>query len=199
MIIEYTQLVLEEIDRLSNFVTEFLMFSRQTLPKRTPTDINKLILHTQKVFDMQAQEKGVLFFNRLDTNIPLLDLDTQQMEQILVNLILNAMEAVSAGGAITISSSLVTPGTTKNFSPLVRVTVYDNGAGIPEKNLQNIFDPFFSTKETGTGLGLPLSLGIAELHGGTLKASSTVGQGTRFFLELPVELDRPGGDKIEQA
>ncbi|MBF0526673.1 MAG: HAMP domain-containing protein [Deltaproteobacteria bacterium] len=199
LIIEYTQLVLEEIDRLSNFVTEFLMFSRQTPPKRIPTDLNKLILHTQKVFDMQAQEKEVLFFNRLDTNIPLLDLDPQQMEQILVNLILNALEAVSAGGAITISSSLVTSGTTRNSPSLVRVTVHDNGPGIPDKNLQNIFDPFFSTKETGTGLGLPLSLGIAELHGGTLKASSNVGQGTRFFLELPVELDRPGGDKIEQA
>lgn len=187
LIHEYTRLVLEEIDRLSTFVTEFLYFARQAIPKPIATDLNELILSTQALFRERAAGKGIRFHNQLSPALPVTAVDPSQIEQVLVNVLVNAMDAMPDGGDLTFSSHWLKAGA--GGRDRVRVTVEDNGEGIPEHALQNIFDPFYSTKESGTGLGLPLSLGIVENHGGTMKISSREGVGTAVVIEWPLSAD----------
>ena len=191
---EYTRLVSEEIDRLNTFVTDFLYFARESKPNPVPPDINRLILSTRHLFEERAKEKGIRFHNQFAENLPLLPMDPYQVEQVLVNVVINAMDALPDGGDITFSSRLLNrPGSPgKGPSRLFRLTVTDNGTGIPAGDLQNVFDPFFSTKEDGTGLGLPLSLGIVENHGGRIRITSQAGIGTSVIVEWPVE-DLPDG------
>lgn len=185
LIQEYTQLVSEEIDRLNRFVTDFLYFARQARPKPAPTDLNQLMLSVEQLFAEQAETKGIRFSNRLSPGLPPVMLDVHQIEQVLVNLLINAMDALPEGGDITFSTFAVK---SDDGSPdRVRVELRDNGAGIPETDLQAIFDPFFSTKDSGTGIGLPLSLGIIESHGGTLIVRPREQVGTLATFELPVE------------
>ncbi len=186
LIHEYTQLVSEEIDRLSQFVNEFLYFARQAVPKPVSTDLNKLIVSTQALFEKQAGEHDIRFHNRLAPNLPMMNVDPSQIEQVLVNVLINAMDAMADGGDITFSSRLLKKQEESDNGERVRITIQDNGIGISEEHLQNIFDPFFSTKDGGTGLGLPLSLGIVESHGGKISISSQEGAGTAVVVELPV-------------
>ncbi len=192
LIREYTQLVSEEIDRLSQFVTEFLCFARQAPPKRAPTDLNQLILSTQQLFEKKAQEDGIRFHNRLSPDLPLLSIDPHQMEQVLVNLMVNAMDAMRGGGDITFSTFFVRGAAQGDLRDQARIEIRDNGCGIPEEILGDIFDPFFSTKESGTGIGLPLSLSIVENHGGRMTVKPREGAGTRVTIELPAD---SGGDR----
>jgi two-component system NtrC family sensor kinase len=184
---EYAQLISEEIDRLNRFVTEFLYFAKQSTPQRVASDINHIILSTQSLFSKQAQERRIVFRNQLDPFLPKTYVDPQQIGQVLVNLLLNAMDAMPDGGSVTFSSGVDTSREDPEGSSMVQIHIRDNGVGIPKEHLQNVFDPFFSTKETGTGLGLPLSLGIVEAHGGTIRILSQ-GEGTRATVELPLAL-----------
>ena len=180
LIKDYTRLVLEEIDRLSQFVTEFLFFAKQARPKHRPTDLNELILSVEHLFKEHSDEKRIVFQNVLEKNLAQVFIDPKQIEQVLVNLIINAMEAMPDGGNLMIFTR-----TLREDRDWIKIKVKDSGIGIPQENLKSIFDPFFSTKETGTGLGLPISLGIVEAHGGSLKISSQPGEGTRAVIKLP--------------
>jgi signal transduction histidine kinase len=191
LVSEYTQLVSEEIDRLSQFVSEFLCFARQSVPKPEPTDINRLIDATQNLFEKEALERGIRLHNQLATDLPDSAVDPHQMEQVLVNLLRNAMDALPDGGDITFSSRLLKAQGNSSDSPWMRVAVEDNGIGIPADHLKNIFDPFFSTKDTGTGLGLPISLGIVQNHGGHIRITSQEGGGTSVIVEWPLNPDFP--------
>ncbi|MEW6666637.1 MAG: ATP-binding protein [Thermodesulfobacteriota bacterium] len=184
---EYTRLVSEEIDRLNRFVTEFLYFAKQAPPAPVPTDFNRLILSTQNLFGQQAREKGISFENHLDPDLPPVPVDPQQMEQVLMNLLINAMDAMPRGGRLTTITLTSNGAGSRDAAPRVRITLTDTGIGVAPEHMDNLFDPFFSTKETGTGLGLPLSMGIVEAHGGTLSISSREGSGTTVIIELPLE------------
>jgi signal transduction histidine kinase len=184
---EYTELVSEEIDRLNTFVSEFLYFARQSLPKKVPTDFNRLILSVQDLFSKQALEKNIHFENHLDPLLPPLPVDPHQMEQVLVNLLINAMDAMDSGGVLSFSTGFVGGEPLPGYQKFVRFTVEDQGTGISKDHLKSVFDPFFSTKETGTGLGLPLSLGIVESHGGSIAIKSEEGKGTVVLVDLAVE------------
>ncbi|MBU2549426.1 MAG: HAMP domain-containing protein [Proteobacteria bacterium] len=187
VVTEYTQVVLEEIDRLSRFVTEILYFSRQSPPKRTTTDLKGLIESVQNLFEAWEEEDDVRFYNHFDPGLPPVELDPRQFERVLVNLIVNAKEAMPGGGPIIFTTSLVKPpGGPEEASGRVRIMVEDEGVGIRKEDMGAIFDPFFTTKESGTGLGLPLSLGIVENHGGTLTVSIRPGGGTNVTIELPI-------------
>ena len=183
---EYITLISEEIDRLNRFVSEFLNFAKEKQLHIVRTDVNRLIRNVQHLHSKKAQDHNIRFANHLDPFLPHVPLDSDQMEQVLVNCLLNAIEAMPEGGEIHFTTiverdgSLISPTT-------IKIIIEDTGIGITSEHLQNIFDPFFSTKETGTGLGMPLSLGIVESHGGSLKVTSVEGQGTRVVIELPFE------------
>jgi two-component system, NtrC family, sensor kinase len=199
LIREYTQLISEEIDRLSSFVTDFLYFSKQSLPRPEPTDMNKLIFSTQNLFRKEAQERDIHFENHLDAWVPLIHADANQLGQVLVNLLINAMDAMPHGGALFFSSKLKRSTGAEDSKDLIHITIEDRGIGIAPENFKSIFDPFFSTKESGTGLGLPLSLGIVENHGGTIEISSQPDVGTTVWVELPVDTGLKGeGSDIEE-
>jgi two-component system NtrC family sensor kinase len=106
---------------------------------------------------------------------------------VFINIILNAAEAMTSGGKLTIASSLSADG------QFISITFADSGPGIPEKDRERIFDPFYTTKEHGTGLGLAISYGIVEQHGGTIGVESHIGKGTTFTVQLPVGTSDPGG------
>jgi two-component system, NtrC family, sensor kinase len=186
LVAEYSQLVSEEIDRLNFFVTEFLHFARQPLPKPVPTDINQLILTTQNLFAKQLEESGIRLINRLDDELPQVSIDPNQMEQVLINLVINAMDAMPSGGVITFSSLLPVPDDPEDRTGRIRIEIQDTGVGISETNVESVFDPFFSTKESGTGLGLPISLGIVENHHGHMNIRSDLQKGTTVVIDLPV-------------
>ena len=114
--------------------------------------------------------------------------DAHQMEQVLINLVVNAMEAMPGGGSVTVSTIWL------SSRDQARIMIHDNGHGISSRHLQNIFDPFFTTKETGTGLGLTLSLGIVESHGGTINLKSQPGQGATVYVELPLTREQKTED-----
>ncbi len=183
---EYTQLVSEEIDRLNLFVTEFLYFARQSKPNPLPTDLNQLILKIHMLFQEQALERGIRFHHTLDPDVPKLDVDPGQIERVIVNVLINAMDALPDGGDIFFATSVL-ENTDGDGSPqIARIEIKDNGIGIPEKHFQSIFDPFFSTKESGTGIGLPLSLGIIENHLGKMSVLPRNSKGIKVIIDLPI-------------
>jgi two-component system NtrC family sensor kinase len=191
LIREYTQLILEEITRLNEFVTEFLYFAKQSPPNRVPTDLNGLLQNTLDLLDEEFSEKGINVSFLVDVSLPLLEIDPHQMEQVFLNLFVNAIHAMPGGGTMIVSTA-VQKDVRKGITHLKAVAeVKDDGVGISQEHLKNIFDPFFSTKESGTGLGLPISLGIIEGHapGGEMKNCRTEGAGTTVIVELPLEGD----------
>ncbi len=190
LIQEYTQLVMEEIDRLNIFVTEFLDFAKQSTPKRVPTNLNKLIVSTQNLFMEQAREMAIHIYNNLEPGLPEILIDPHQIEQVIVNILINAMDAMPSGGEVVFSTLFKKDESLFEKVQFIKIEVQDTGTGIPKDQLPIIFDPFFSTKEAGTGIGLPLSQKIIENHGGRIMANSQEGRGTRISLELPV---KPGG------
>jgi len=112
-------------------------------------------------------------------------LDKNQIEQVLINLLLNALHAVDDGGLVAVKSGVI------KEQKRVRVEVVDNGCGIAPENMDKIFEPFFSTKADGTGLGLAVSYGIVRNHNGEIRVSSEMGRGSRFIVEFPILPEEP--------
>ena len=186
--LSYLQKIAESTVRVKNIVKGLLDFSRQTALDRELTDINRLISSVISAMENQALVKGVSIEFNAGENLPMLTMDRNQFQSVVINLIINAFDAMEQGGTIAISTgiSLSASDTGKRG---VEITVIDNGCGIPPDDLDKLFDPFFTTKEVGkgTGLGLSVSLGIVQRHGGTIRVQSEVGKGTRFFVWLPIE------------
>ena len=177
------ELIVRETTRVSTIVRGLLDFARESKPQKRPCNINELILHTLSLVERQSVFQNIRIAKNLDPQVPILLLDANQIQQVFMNILLNAADAMATGGSLTISSSHV-PG-----DSFVRVNFSDTGCGIPEENLNRIFDPFFSTKadKKGTGLGLAVSYGIIERHYGRIEVQSEVGRGTTFTIHLPLE------------
>ena len=136
----------------------------------------------------QALIKGINLDFRPGEGLPVRTLDRSQLRSVLLNIIINALDATEPGGNITVATALsVSPGKTGRKG--IEIAIADTGCGIPPENLDKLFDPFFTTKEVGagTGLGLAVSLGIVERQGGTIRVQSEVGRGSTFTIWLPVE------------
>ena len=182
---EYTQIILEEIERLNLFVTEFLYFAKQAPPNPVPTNVNDLVQNTLTLFNEKLQERDISLRKDFDVRLPCALIDPRQMEQVIVNLIINALDAMSGGGTMEVRTQYLAEGQA-HPAPAAMVCIKDNGPGISDQNMQSIFEPFFSTKEGGTGLGLPISVGIVESHGGRLRIVSKQGEGTEAMFTLPL-------------
>ncbi|UCF99352.1 MAG: cache domain-containing protein [Spirochaetaceae bacterium] len=180
------QTIADSTERVRRIVKGLLDFSRQTKIEAAPTDINVLIEQTLPLVANQALVKGVIFCFDPGKDIPPRTLDRNQVQSVILNIILNAIDATDKGGHINIYTRLVT---TADHGKAIEVEISDTGCGIPTQNLDKLFDPFFTTKEVGrgTGLGLSVSLGIIERHGGTIRVRSTVGEGSVFTIAFPLE------------
>ncbi|HEU4385466.1 MAG TPA: ATP-binding protein [Anaeromyxobacteraceae bacterium] len=166
-----------EIDRLNAVVEEYLRFARLPKPQKAREDLNEIL---SGLLDFIAPEMAAALVEvrrDLGPDLPPVMADEGQLRSAFLNLLRNAREATPGGGVVTVS--------TRSAEGGVEAEVRDTGAGIPEEVLPRIFDPFYSTKERGTGLGLAFALQVAEEHGGSLRCQSRPGQGTVFVLRLP--------------
>ena len=175
-------------ERVRKIVKGLLDFSRQTKLDPEPTDVNRLVSATVGLLENQALVKGVAVKFTPGENLPMVTLDRSQMQSVLMNLIINALDATAPGGQIKIFTA---PGLSGNgvVHKGIEITVADTGSGIPPEHMDKLFDPFFTTKAVGqgTGLGLSVSQGIVQRHHGHIRVQSEMGKGTRFFVWLPIE------------
>lgn len=184
---EYTGIILEEIERLNCFVTEFLSFARQPKPARIRVNLNGLIQSVLNLYAEELRQKHIGIALNLDPDLPDIALDPQQIEQVFINLLVNAIHAMQGGGNLKIGTAIGSAGHGSDNATEALVKIADTGSGITETQLESIFEPFFSTKASGTGLGLPISRSIIEAHRGRLSVSSTAGRGTTVQLALPMD------------
>ncbi|NLV39870.1 MAG: PAS domain-containing sensor histidine kinase [Candidatus Hydrogenedentes bacterium] len=161
-------------------IRKLLVFARQTPPETAPVDINQLVREGLFLIEARCAKAGVAVNYLLDPSLPLVSADPAQMNQMLVNLAVNALQAMPAGGLLRVQ--------TETAGDHVCLSVEDSGTGMDSETLQQVFVPFFTTKDVGqgTGLGLPVVHGIVLSHAGTIQIHSEVGRGTRCEIRLPV-------------
>ncbi len=179
----HVELIFKSAERCQKIVQSLLSFARRQQPERKPVQPNKLIEDVLEMVAYPLRTSNVKVISHLSPKLPLILADGHQIQQVVLNIINNARQAIEAhegSGRITL--------TTNNDAKMVRIVIHDNGPGIPPENLRRIFDPFFTTKEVGkgTGLGLSLCYGIIHEHGGNIIAESRPGEGATFTIELPV-------------
>jgi len=174
------QTIADEALRCRKIVSSLLDFARQSEPRKTHHNLNDVVRDSVVLTKKQAEFNDVTLEQSLAEGLPAYNMDKDQLEQAVINLILNAIEATDPGGKITVTTRFV-PEDDK-----VELTVSDSGRGISAKDMARIFDPFFTTTESGTGLGLAITHGIIEQHGGTINVETELGQGTTFTVGLPL-------------
>jgi len=172
-------------------IRDLLLFARKTDARDVPVDINTIVKHTVRLRALASRSRGIEVHMRLDESNPQVRGDEQKLQQVLLNLLVNAEAAME--GAILRHLSL----TTQRKRDIVQITVSDTGHGMPENVSQRVFEPFFTTKPPGegTGLGLSVSYGIIQAHGGTISVESTPEVGTTFTILLPVYAEARGRGK----
>lgn len=179
-------LALKEVDRICGLITDLLSFARPSKPNVAPENVSDVVDNIARILESQAKEKGIAIVRQFGENLPKAWIDREQMKQVFMNLILNAIQAMKGTGTVTLVSRAVTKNGTQPATEFVQIEVKDNGVGISEANLQHIFDPFFTSKDEGSGLGLAVSHQIVQEHGGFVTVESKVGSGTSFFVHVPV-------------
>jgi two-component system NtrC family sensor kinase len=191
--------IAQETERVRKIVKGLLDFSRQTELDREPTDVNRLVRFTISLVENQALIKGVNLNFEQGEGLPMITLDKNQMQSVLLNIMINALDATDAGGSITITSGIGVS-TSKPGQNGIEILCTDTGCGISPENLNKLFDPFFTTKDVGhgTGLGLSVSYGIVERHGGTIWVQSKIGKGSTFKVWLPIEEQSAGNENISR-
>lgn len=189
-----TSVVLKEVERLDAIVRELLLFARPRQLHRTPCSLPQLSDHVLQLLQAQCAEARVKVCRFYDAVSPIL-VDASQIEQVLFNLYTNAIQAMPEGGTLTISCRAIPMQTSDDVQEAVEhaeqrqwleLKVTDTGVGIPEERLERIFQPFFTTKAHGIGLGLSITRRLLEDHGGSLRVESHVGCGSTIWLRLPM-------------
>jgi two-component system, NtrC family, sensor kinase len=167
-----------EVDRLNALTQEYLRFARLPQPKLERQDLRPILVSLLDFIRADARSRGVTVTEQLPDSLPALDLDEGQLRQALLNLCRNALEAMPGGGTLTVRAAVA--------GARLEIAVADTGSGIAAEHLPRIFEPFFSTKEHGTGLGLALTQHIVMAHGGAISIDSAPGRGTEFVVGLPL-------------
>lgn len=188
------QRIARSTERVREIVKRLLDFARETPMRRERTDVNELAREALELVRKQAELGGVELSLVPGDGLPAAVVDRSRMVSVVLNLLLNALDATPSGGSVTVStrSAPTEPTDAAYPRPGVEIAVADTGSGIPERDLGRIFDPFYTTKDpgSGTGLGLSVSHGIVAGHGGEIHVSSSVGSGSCFTVWIPAEEDR---------
>jgi two-component system NtrC family sensor kinase len=174
--------IVQQTTRCRNIVRGLLDFARQRKPDKKEWDIHTLIEQTLTLVEKQAPFQNIKINKEFKTGIPMLFIDADQIQQVFMNILLNAADAMAEnGGTLTIQTDFK--------DGMAKVSFTDTGCGIPKEHLLKLFDPFFTTKQTGkgTGLGLAISYGIIQSHSGEIEVESEVGKGSTFRVKLPIE------------
>jgi signal transduction histidine kinase len=177
-----------EVDRISHLVGELLDFARPSSPKLEFEDINTILDGMILLVSTESKKKHIYVQKQYAQDLPSVKVDREQIKQVFLNILLNAIEATSENGEITVKTrSFLKPG----GESYLQIEFKDTGCGIPEEYLEEIFNPFYTTKTTGSGLGLSISNQIVQDHKGYIDVESQVNEGTSFFINLPVDQDHP--------
>jgi two-component system, NtrC family, sensor histidine kinase HydH len=193
---EFLGIIVEEANRLNRVVSQFLDYARPYRGEPQPLDVNEVVRKTAQLVtpppigsgdNNEAPPPPVEVHLQLADELPRARADAEQLRQVFLNLAINGVQAMPAGGKLTISTSLRKGG--RRGGPWLEVRFRDTGVGIAQADLKNLFIPFFTTKDKGTGLGLPISQRIIENHGGTIEVRSRPGVGSTFTVILPVHDD----------
>jgi signal transduction histidine kinase len=182
---EFLQIIVEEVNRLNRVVTQFLDYARPYKGDAAEVKVNEVVRRTLTLLEGEGAAGHVRFEVRLDETLPPIRGDAEQLRQVFLNLGLNALQAMPQGGKLTISTQTRSP-RRLGAGSFVEIRFQDTGVGIAREHLKNLFIPFFTTKEKGTGLGLPISQRIVTQHGGVIEVRSEPGRGTTFLVFLPV-------------
>ena len=177
----FLSMTAEEVKRISNLINELLSFARSSTPSLRAVNLNELAERVITLLEPEARKHKLTLSCALSANTPLISADGDQIKQVLINLVLNAIQATAPGGHVSISTRSVDHHT----GAFGQLEVHDTGAGIPQERLEHIFDPFFTTKAKGPGLGLAIAHQIITEHGGSIRVESREGHGSSFFVNLP--------------
>lgn len=180
---QQAEIIVSEVMRIERIIQELLDFARPREGSMLFVDINQLIKETVVLILPRAQKEGVEIKLSLALDLPEIYGDSQQLKQVFLNLSLNAIQAMEGGGRLTIA--------TRRENECVQAIFTDTGCGIGPSQIERIFDPFYTTRVKGTGLGLPISHRIVERHGGSIRVNSQPGKGSTFIVSLPLDLCKP--------
>jgi signal transduction histidine kinase len=174
--------LVQETDRLNRVVEDFLKFARPRPLERAPVDLNSVLERVAAQVEIDARSKGVRIVREYDETLSPAQLDGEKLQQVFLNLALNAISAMQGGGTLSIG----TRREVQEGRPYVVVTFWDDGVGISPEDMERIFDPFFTRSANGTGLGLSISHTIVQNHGGRIEVAPNHPKGTQFAVLLPI-------------
>jgi len=177
-----------EVDRISSLITELLEFAKPSEPKLELEDINAILDGMILLVSTETSKKLIKMVKNYAADLPPIKIDREQMKQAFLNILLNAIEATPENGEVTVRTrSFVKPG----GQPYIQIEFNDTGSGIPAEYLEDIFNPFFTTKKSGSGLGLSISHQIVQEHQGYITVESQLNKGSSFFINLPLKQEHP--------
>ena len=178
IVLEVTNIINNEVKRLDKMTVDFLSFSRQRNPELVPVNINRLIDDSVRILKLEIDNLNIKLIKEFQEDLPVIKGDPELLKQVILNLIINAMDKTYNAGNKIIEIKTVLRG------DFINIEIIDNGEVIPEENIEKILKPFFTTKKNGSGLGLPISMRIIKLHGGTINVYSKDNK-TAFVLVIP--------------
>lgn len=187
---EFITVIEKEVDRLNKLVDEFLRFARPRLPEKVPANLNELIASVVRFVSPQAAKAGVTLIAKPNNGLPLVPIDAEQIQQVLLNLILNAIQAMPTDGLVEITCELVLD--------QVEIRIRDHGIGITLEQRGKVFEPFFTTKAGGSGLGLPIAYQLVKQNGGELKLLEIDPPGSLFVVSLPLDNQTATSSQLPQ-
>jgi two-component system NtrC family sensor kinase len=182
---EGLEIIMQETQRCKIIIQDLLEFARDHESQKARVNINAVIEKSLSILDNEFRLRHIQLVKNLGEEIEETQIDGHQVEQVLVNLLLNAVQAIDRDGVITVRSTM------EPSQKFLIVEVEDTGCGIPRESMDKIFEPFFSTKKEGSGLGLAVSFGIIHNHQGRIEVDSEVAKGTRFRISLPIVSQAP--------
>jgi two-component system NtrC family sensor kinase len=177
---EGLEIIMQETQRCKIIIQELLEFARDRKPRKRVANINHIIDKSLNIIENEFRMRRIQLEKKLSSQIKETLLDENQLEQVFVNLLLNAIQAIDENGVIAVRSHM------DSKQAFLMVEIADTGCGIAKENLDKIFEPFFSTKKEGSGLGLAVSYGIIQNHQGQVEVESEEGKMTRFRITLPI-------------
>ncbi|MFB3887081.1 MAG: nitrogen regulation protein NR(II) [Thermodesulfobacteriota bacterium] len=178
--LSFMELISKEIRRVNEIIEQFLSLSRPFELTLKPSSLQDLLKNLTTLLQEEASSRGIQIQTGMSPNLPLIRMDTEKLTQAFLNIMKNGMEAMEPGGILRVE--------TQSFKDQVEISFSDSGSGIPSEQMEKIFNYYYTTKEKGVGLGLPIAHRIIEAHGGQLKVESRVGVGTKVTVRLPIEI-----------
>ena len=177
----YYQVITSELARIDSIINEFLILAKPHATKFQEKDLNKILKETVDLLSAQAVLHNVQFVTDMDSQLPLVFCEPNQLKKVFINIIKNAIEVMPMGGNITITTKMLE-------GEQVQISIQDEGSGISKEKIKKLGEPFFTTKDEGNGLGLMVSYRIINDHQGSITIESEEGRGTTFYIQLPLDL-----------